>query len=449
MNRLILHIDFNSYFATVEQQANPRLRGKPIGVTGGDRLERTVLGAASIEAKRQGVRTGMTIREARMLCPNIILVKGDSDKYLSCTKKFLSILKNYSPLIEVFSIDEAFIELSLGGSCQPHSPIRPPRLSLRGLNGAPRSLPPTNLATIPNAIQVAQEIKRRVHERIGEWVSCSIGISYNKRMAKLAGSMYKPDGLVTIADEEAAQFVLDRTPLDEICGIGGRIKKRLNNMGIFSFSDLRKLSLENLLASFKSYGQILFNMARGIDETPIVPFYEKHEVESVGHRHTLFHDTDDIDELKQTLLKLSELIGRRLRSKKLVGRTISLYFRYAFDRSYFEATGHKFMGDGMQSTILNSDDGLDIFNAGWKIFLKLWNGEKVRMIGISIGNVSPKLPTNLSFLSEVKRRETITQVLDKVNNSYGEFSLFRGILLKSAKIRRRPNPFLADYRFKL
>src|SRR5579864_2724263 len=94
MNRIILHIDFNSYFATVEQQANPRLRGKPIGVTGGDRMERTVLGAASIEAKERGVRGGMTIPEAKRICPEIILVRGDSDKYLSTTKKFISILKD-------------------------------------------------------------------------------------------------------------------------------------------------------------------------------------------------------------------------------------------------------------------------------------------------------------------------------------------------------------------
>jgi len=109
--KVILHIDFNSYFATVEQQANPRLRGKPVGVTGGDRLKRTVLGAASVEAKRFGVKTGMQIWEARKLCPQIILVPGDSDKYLETTKRFLGILKDYTPYLEVFSIDECFLEL--------------------------------------------------------------------------------------------------------------------------------------------------------------------------------------------------------------------------------------------------------------------------------------------------------------------------------------------------
>src|SRR3989344_5982874 len=109
--RSIIHIDFNSYFATVEQQANPRLRGKPVGVTGGDRMQRTVLGAASIEAKKFGVKTGMQIWEAKKLCPQIIIVPGDSDKYLEVTKRFLNILKDYGPYLEVFSIDEAFLEL--------------------------------------------------------------------------------------------------------------------------------------------------------------------------------------------------------------------------------------------------------------------------------------------------------------------------------------------------
>lgn len=111
MSKIILHVDFNSYFATVEQQANPRLRGKPVGVTGGDRMQRTVLGAASVEAKRYGVKTGMQIWEAKRVCPNIIIVPGDSDKYLSCTTKFLNIIKDYTPYVEVFSIDEAFLEL--------------------------------------------------------------------------------------------------------------------------------------------------------------------------------------------------------------------------------------------------------------------------------------------------------------------------------------------------
>jgi DNA polymerase-4 len=229
MGRIILHIDYNSYFATVEQQANPRLRGKPIGVTGGDRMERTVIGAASIEAKAMGIKTGMSIQEARKIYPQIILVRGDSDKYLACTKRFINILKDYSPYLEIFSIDEAFMEL-----------------------------PPP--ATFEMGVSVAIQIKERIHQEIGDWLRVSIGVSYNKTLAKLGGSLFKPDGLQVIMDETAAMMILDQIEFDDICGIGPRTKLHLFNMGIADFATLRKVPLEMLFSAFKSYGLFLYNI---------------------------------------------------------------------------------------------------------------------------------------------------------------------------------------------
>lgn len=421
--RIILHIDFNSFFATVEQQANPRLRGKPVGVTGGDRMKRTVLGAASVEAKRFGVKTGMQIWEAKKLCPNIILVPGDSDKYLECTKRFLNILKDYSPFLEVFSIDECFLEM-----------------------------PAKHLSEV--SVMVAKEIKARIRKEIGEVVTCSIGISYNKLMAKLAGSLQKPDGLVVIPDQKTAMEILDKVPLDEICGIGFRIKSRLNKIGIFNFKQLRQVPLEILLFEFKSYGNFLYQAARGLDESRVLPFYEKEEVKSIGHRHTISHDTDDPVEIKQILLRLTELIARKLRAKKLVGRTVSCWFRYGFHPRgeamvNFAHPGGVFSGDGMQVTIPYTDDGLEIFRTAWRSFNQLWNGQPIRMIGVSISNLKHQTPQNLSLLEEKKRKEIITKALDKINDRYGEFTLKRGILLGTPTIRRMPNPFLADRRFKI
>lgn len=400
--RTILHIDFNSYFATVEQQANPRLRGKPIGVTGGDRMKRTVIGAASVEAKTFGVKTGMQIWQAQRLCPQIILVSGDSDKYLETTKRFLNILKDYSPNLEVFSIDECFLEV------------------------------------ISDPLKIAKEIKSRIKSEIGEYITCSIGISYNKLLAKLAGSLKKPDGLVIIPNQTEAIKVLDKIELDEICGIGRQIKKRLFNLGITDFKKLREVPLELLLASFKSYGQTLFNMSRGLDFSQITPFFEKEEVKSIGHRHTIDHDTSDLVEIKQILLKLTELIARKLRVKKLVGKTVSCWVRYS-----------DFEGEGMQVTIPYTSDGLEIFKAGWKIFHQIWDGQPIRMIGASISNLRPQDPQNMTFLEDDLRQDKIIKALDKINNRYGEFTLQRGILIGSRSIRRKPNPFLADRRFKL
>ena len=445
--KTIFHIDLNSYFATVEQQANPRLRGKPIGVTGGDRIKRTVLGAASVEAKRFGVKTGMQIWEAKQLCPKIILVPGDSDKYLETTKRFLNIIKDYSPYVEIFSIDEVFLQLPIFVI-----PRRPPEATDVGIFTNQDCHAPSGLAMTLN---VAQEIKSRIRSEVGDYITCSIGISYNKRMAKLAGSLYKPDGLVVIADEQAAQWVLDRVELDEICGIGFRIKKRLNNMGVFNFKDLRKVPLPALLASFKSYGLILYNMSRGIDNSSVVPFYEKEEVKSIGHRHTIDHDTNNPEEIKQILLKLTEMVARRLRAKKLVGKTVSIWFREALGlhpkglpcRQAGAIGG--FMGDGMQITIPYTNDGLEIFKAGSKIFHQIWNGNPIRMVGVSISNLKPQNPENLTFLEENLRQEKIIQAIDKINDKFGEFTLQRGILLGSQQMRRKPNPFLSDRRFNI
>ena len=450
-NSWIFHIDFNSFFATVEQQANPRLRGKPIGVTGGDRTKRTVIGAASIEAKARGVRGAMSLTEAKKICPEIILVRGDSDKYLECTKRFLNVLKRYTDQIEVFSIDEVFLSIHLDarGPVSDASYCPSSLVSLAAGAAAGDLITATPHSAEHKLFNLAANIKQSIRKEVGEFITCSIGISYNKMLAKLAGSLYKPDGLVGIFDEESAKFILDRVDLSEICGIGFRTQRRLNNMGVFNFSDLRKVPLENLLASFKSYGETLYNFSRGIGDAHITPFYLKEEVKSIGHRHTLYADTGDPLKIKQTLLKLSELIARRLRSKNLEGKTVSTYFRYAFNLEHFKLTGQKFEGFGMQCTISYSANGLEIFKAGLESFLKMWNSSDIRMIGISVSNLRSKNLQTLSLFPEERRDEILTKVSDKINDKYGEFTLKRGILINSTKVKRMANPFLADRRFKI
>lgn len=449
--RTVMHIDFDSFFATVEQQANPRLRGKPIGVTGGDRLTRTVVGAASVEAKARGVKTGMRIPEALKLCPDLILVKGDSDKYLEINKKFLNILKGYTDKMEVFSIDEVFLELNDGFiargpvSSQPQSSPASEDKAGTPFWGAPFAATPRG----QELFILAQDIKERIRKEAGEWITCSIGISYNKMLAKLAGSLYKPDGLVGIFDAQSAMWILDRVELSDVCGIGHRIKARLNNMGVFSFKDLREVPLNNLLASFKSYGKVLYDFSRGIDPREIVPFFKKEEVKSIGHRHTISRDVSEPEEIKQILLKLCELVARRSRAKKLEGKTVSFWYRRAFDLAYYQETGSEFFGQGMQDTIPYTNDGLEIFNSSWSSFMKLWDGKAVRMVGVSLSNLKPTTPQNLTFLEDLRRHEVITRALDKINDRYGEFTLQRGILLNSRNIRRMANSFMSDRRFKI
>ncbi len=217
-------------------------------------------------------------------------------------------------------------------------------------------------------------------------------------------------------------------------------------MGIFNFKQLRKMPQEALLASFKSYGLILYNFSRGIDHSKVIPFYEKEEIKSVGHRHTIDHDTDNPEEIKQIFLKLTELIARRLRAKKLSGKTVHCWFRNALNSNL---TDLRFSGDGMQTTVFYTEDGLEIFKATWQIFNNLWSGQKIRMVGVSVSNLKLTRYQTLSLLEDHQKQETIIKALDKINNRYGEFTLQRAILLNSAQVKRKPNPFLADRRFKI
>lgn len=143
------------------------------------------------------------------------------------------------------------------------------------------------------------------------------------------------------------------------------------------------------------------------------------------------------------------MVSRRLRAKNLVGKTVTIWYRAAFDKQYFDSTGDKFFGEGIQGTLAYSNNGLTIYHLAWKLFSRIWQGESIRMVGIAVSNVKNMQPENLSLFSEVERDRVVTSVLDKVNDRFGEFTLQRGFLVGSYKMKRMPNPFLSDRRFKL
>lgn len=272
---MVLHVDMNSYFATVEQQANPLLRGKPVAVSGRPHIN-SVVAAASLEAKKFGVRSGMNTWEAKKLCPTLIFIPGDPAKYLATTSKLLKIFKSYSPTVEIFSIDEVFLELD------------------------------------GDLVAVATQIKQRIREEIGEHISCSIGIAKNKFLAKLASERKKPDGLTVVTQENLDEILLT-SKLDDFCGIGRQTLKRLQGMGIYTVAQLRQIPKEFI-------GQKLHNMAFGIDDSPVVS--DQPEAKSFSHSLTLPKETDDRDYIEAVLLYLSEKVARRMRVDNFCGRTI-------------------------------------------------------------------------------------------------------------------------------
>ena len=253
--RKILHIDFDSFFASVEQQYQPELRGKPIGVTAQN--GRTCIIASSREAKKLGIGTGSRTFDALKICPSVVFVPADFIKYYEVSKKFLNICKDYSPLVEMFSLDELFLDVS----------------ATEHLFGEVQN--------------IIKQIKERVKNEIGEYITVSIGISYNKLLAKLASGIRKPNGVFEI-NPTNFNDVYYRANLTDLCGIGDRVKLRLNAIGIYNLKNLQETDVHNLICEFgKAEASFLKNLSFGIDDSEVMPYTVEPETKSVGRNYCL------------------------------------------------------------------------------------------------------------------------------------------------------------------
>ncbi|MDD3888054.1 MAG: DNA polymerase IV [Patescibacteria group bacterium] len=413
---MILHIDMNSYFATCEQQANPFLRGKPVAVGGDPRSfhkgeisrSRTLIVAASKEAKKRGVKSVMPSWEAVKICPELIFVPGDHIKYKWITDKFLEIFKSYSPILEIFSIDEAFLDVT------------------------------KTAKLFGGAENIAKEIKLRLKKEVGEWMTCSIGIAENKLLAKLASDLKKPDGLVII-DENNKEKILNSIELIDFCGIGKRIEARLNRMGIFTVRQLKDCSYINLTKEFKSYGHKLYLIARGEDNSEVMPYYLLPDEKSMGHNFTLPKDVWDLKEIKTVILQLSEKLGRRLRRKNFAAKCVSLLLRYSFNSRVGEKSISNLRFDKPNFHYFHKqkkvnywiNDGYEIYKIACMILEGWQDNQSVRMIGIAVSCLSKV--NQISCLEEDNKLKRILKVSDKINNKYGENTIFRGAYLKAEK----------------
>lgn len=404
VERIILHLDMNSYFATIEQQANPFLRGKPIAVTGSP-YTRTVVGAASIEAKTYGVKTGMSWPEAQKLCPQIIRIVCDPDKYSEISKRFIKILEHYSPLVEVFSIDEAFLDIT------------------------------TTAERFGGPICLAQQLKREIRQECGEWISCSVGISHNKLLAKLAGELKKPDGLTVISNDNLAA-IFATTLIEKACGIGWALTPKLNDLGIKTLLELGSTPLSILVEKFGSYGYRLKNIGLGVDDEEIHPYWRPEGIKSIGHQFTFQHDTTDQREISQMLFKLSELVAKRARQQGKLGKTVHLWFR-----------GTDFHNYGRQITLpQRTQDGLVIYYAVLKIWQEANFHSPIRLVGVVLANLADETPVQLSLLPEVAVRDKILQTIDVINTKFGAFTVQQGTLMGSLKIKRNANGYGSDFK---
>ena len=387
--RTILHVDMNAFFASVEQEANPHLRGKPILVCGNPD-GRTVIATSSYEARRYGVKTGMTIPQAKKLCPHAILVQCDPDKYVDISTRLLAIYRSFTPLVEAFSVDEAFLDLT----------------GTQRLWGSP--------------LEVAQKIKSEVKRKLG--LPCSVGIASNKLLSKLASNLQKPDGLVYLKGEDVPQ-VLEKLPVSELCGIGSRLMIHLSNLGIETCAQLARFPAEILKKKFGKVGIGLHLMGKGIGDDEVLPYYESEPIKSMGHSLTLDRNLYSMESIQKVIFQLSERVGRRLRLHHFKGKTICLTLRYP-DFSTFS----------QQKTIPRFvDDGREICSHALNILQKLYNPDHgVRLLGVSVSNLTNDT-AQLSLFLEEQRRQKLLQAMDRINNRWGDFMITWAKLMDRAR----------------
>ncbi|NLB35450.1 MAG: DNA polymerase IV [Elusimicrobia bacterium] len=374
---VIIHLDMNAFFASVEQEINPRLKGKPIAVCG---KGRTVVAAASYEARRYGVKTGMNLYEARKLCPDIIAVIGDHARYESVSERMQKICLSYTPYVEVFSIDEVFMDIS--GS----------------------------ISHFGSPLEIARGLKNRIKKELG--LTCSIGIAPGKLLAKLASEREKPDGLVVFEADEISE-ILSYTPVGDLCGIGPKTTASLNALGINTLGELSQAPESMLIRKFGFIAHLLKMSARGLDSSPVAKYSDKKQVKSVGNSSTFPENTRDINLIKSYIYILSERAAYRMRAKKKVGRCISLYIRY-----------NDFSGSSKSRRLETSlKTSGEIFNLASLLFEKfLPLSRSVRMAGISITSLEDD--RGQEDLFQDRRKELrLTEATDRINSKFGEMTL--------------------------
>jgi DNA polymerase-4 len=386
---MILHVDMDAFFAAVEQASNPGLRGRPVIVCG-DPDRRSTVATASYEARAFGVTSGMPTGEARRLCPQGVFVEGDPGKYRSISLYLLELYKKLTPVVEPFSIDEAFLDLA--GTAW----------------GADRS----------TAERAGRTVQRWVSERLG--LSASIGLGPNKLIAKMAAGVEKPAGL-TLLDEEAFRRRWWPQPVEALWGIGAQTARALERLGVRTVGDLAHQPEERLAAAFGVNGPRMKVAAWGEDTAPIVPYYEGVDAKSMGHEFTLLADERDPAVLEGLLVRLCDQVARRMRREDYRGRIVVLKIRYAdFDTVLRQRALAGFV-----------DDERTLFTVARRLLRENLAPRPVRLVGVTCGGLEKPhgVEQDALFLAD-RRARLLLRGVDRVRDRWGERAVLRGAALR-------------------
>jgi DNA polymerase-4 len=377
MDRLILHIDMDAFFISVEQRDNPALLGKPAAVCGS--LSRSVVTSATYEARPYGIRAGMSTQEAKRRCSQLILVAGNHSKYTETSARIFTILKKYTPMVEVASIDEAYLDIT------------------------------QSLLLFQSPLHIAQSVKDQIRE--SEQLTCSIGVAPNKLLAKLGSGLKKPDGLVVLRKEEVEEILRD-LPVSKLYGIGPKLTEALNSIGIFTCSQMGRFPISVLTKRFGAIGEGLHAMGLGLDDSPVVPFDEEGNAKSISHSITLEEDTSDPNMLRKVLLQLSERVSRRMRKEGFYGKRIAITVRYS---DFFTFSKQKTLSKWMNS-------GNEIFQYASEIFKSVSHPKPIRLLGVGM-SLLKKEWCQLDLFEKKDKKDNLLKAIDQVNERFGDWTL--------------------------
>jgi DNA polymerase-4 len=389
MPRIIFHVDMDAFFVSVEELSDPSLKGKAV-VVGGQKHERGVVSAASYEARKFGVHSAMPLRTAAKLCPHAIFVAGHPDRYRESSEKVHHVLTSFSPLVEMASIDEAYLDMT--GTERLHGP----------------------------PLKAAHNLHQKV--KAETLLNCSIGIGASRLIAKVSSAQAKPNGVLFIAPGMEAKFL---APLNvrEIPGVGKVTEKNLHNLGIRKVGDLARYDDSFLEEHFGKWGLALAGKARGEDAGG---WFDSEvgadtDAKSISHEHTYNEDTADQDQIESTLMRLTEMVARRLREARVHARTIQLKLRF---KDFTTIT---------RAHSLSAPTHLDteIFEQIQMLFRKNWKkGQYVRLLGVQTSSFEAE--AQQGDLLEGDRRERWQKALsaaDRLRDRFGEstVTLARGM----------------------
>jgi len=378
-----LYIDMNSYFASVEQQANPLFRGKPLGVCAYLSDNGCII-ASSKEAKKVGIKTGCNVRDAKKLYPGVILVENEPAKYRSTTQKIFQIYAQYTDRVEPYSIDEAFLDLT----------------------GYVKSW--------KGAQDVFLEIKERIKNEVGEWLTCSGGIASTRWLAKFASDVAKANEYHILDSKNKIEELLGSVVMTDAWGIGERMKERLNQLGIYTLIDLKNYPVANILRILGKPGYYLWAHVNGI-EVEEVKTQEELLPKTIGHSYCIPKQTNDASYLSSILMKLCEKTGRRLRENNFEALNIHAGYTLVNGGSFFKS---KKQIDPLYTT-------QDIFLAAYGLLHVSDIESRVRMLAVSVGALRP-YSGQLHLFDDVAKKRRLSDALDQLNSRYSEYLVYPG-----------------------